>query len=168
MQWCSVEKEVSCKGVQFSSEERVVTGMRWTGLPGKSSDQISIGNGQETIAAKMVTKTAWPIPERPFTGVSGPSGPKIAKKVSKRVFWGSAEKSPKIPEKVKKYPKKSNFGSFDFFGCFRGPLCRPPKRLFLRLFCDFGPGGPGDSCKWLLGSQSLANSTWRFDAASIR
>ena len=27
------------------------------------------------------------------------------------------------------------------------------KRPFVRLFCDFGPGGPGDSCKWRLRSQ---------------
>ena len=43
---------------------------------------------------------------------------------------------------------------FDFFGYFRGLFCRPPKRLFSRLFWDFGPEGPGDSCKWALGSQS--------------
>ena len=37
-----------------------------------------------------------------------------------------------------------------FFG---GLQKSPPKRLFLRLFWDFGPGAPGDSCKWSLGSQ---------------
>ena len=39
-------------------------------------------------------------PEPPFTGVSGPSGPEIAKKSQKGSFWGSGEKSQKIPEKV--------------------------------------------------------------------
>ena len=39
------------------------------------------------------------------------------------------------------------------------PFCGYPfwssstKRLFLRLFWDFRPGGPADSCKWALGSQ---------------
>ena len=40
---------------------------------------------------------------------------------------------------------------FDFLGYFRGLFGRPPKRPFLRLFGDFGPG---DSCKWRLESQS--------------
>ena len=31
----------------------------------------------------------------------------------------------------------------------------PKKTLFERLFGDFGPGWPGDSCKWRLGSQVL-------------
>ena len=98
-------------------------------------------------------------PERPLTGLSGPSGPKIAKKkVSKKSpFGGLQKKSPKIPEKIKKYTQKSNFRFFFFyfFVCFRGLFCRPTTRLFLRLFCDFGPGGPGDSCKWSLGSQAI-------------
>ena len=44
------------------------------------------------------------------------------KKVSKRVFLGSAKKSPKVPEKLKKYPQKVQFWVFwDFFGFyFRG------------------------------------------------
>ena len=50
-------------------------------------------------------------PERPFTGVSGPSRPEIAKKSQKESFRGSANKSLKIPEKVKKYPKLD----FSFF-----------------------------------------------------
>ena len=42
---------------------------------------------------------------------------------------------------------------FDFFRYLRALFCRPPKRLFLRrFFCDFGPGGPQDSCKWSLRS----------------
>ena len=96
--------------------------------------------------------------ERPFTGVSGPFGPEIPKKSRKESFWGSAKKSPKIPEKVEKYPKNTKFGLFrvffDFLGYFRGHFCRPPKRLFSRLFWDFGPEGPGDSCKWSLESQT--------------
>ena len=83
-------------------------------------------------------------PERPLTGVSGPSGPKIEKKknLKKNRFGGGLQRS------LRKYPTSLNWTLFgDFF-------CRPPKRLFLRFFCDFGAGGPGDSCKWSLGSQA--------------
>ena len=89
-------------------------------------------------------------PEPPFTGVSGPSGSK-SKKVSKRVFWRDLQMSPpKRPEKVKKKPI---FRPFYF--CYLGThLQTPTKTLFETLsFCDFGPGGPRDSCKWRLGLQ---------------
>ena len=76
------------------------------------------------------------------------------KKVSKRVFLGVCKKVPENIRKSRKIPEKVQFRVFfDFFGYFRGLFCRPPKRLFLRLFWDFGPGGPGDSCKWSLGLQ---------------
>ena len=77
------------------------------------------------------------------------------KKVSKRVFLGVRKKVPENTRKSQKIPKIGLFGVFfDFFRYSRGLFCGPPKRLFLRLFCDFGPGGPGDSCKWSLGSQA--------------
>ena len=80
---------------------------------------------------------------------------RLAKKSQKESFWGSAKKSPKNSRKSQKIHQKVQFWVFfDFFGYFRGLLCRPPKRLFLRFFCDFGPGGPRDSCKWSLGSQT--------------
>ena len=76
------------------------------------------------------------------------------KKVSKRVFSGVCKKVPENTRKSQKIHKIGLFGVFfDFFGYFRGLFCRPPKRLFLRLFCNFGPGGPEGSCKWSLGSQ---------------
>ena len=69
--------------------------------------------------------------ERPFTGVSGPSGAKIAKKSQKESFWGSAKKSPKIPEKVKNDLKKSNFGVFlTFLGIFGDFFADPQKDSF--------------------------------------
>ena len=53
------------------------------------------------------------------------------KKVSKRVFWGSAKKSPKIPEKVKKYPKLDFFGYFlTFSGIFGDFFADPQKDSF--------------------------------------
>ena len=78
------------------------------------------------------------------------------KEVSKRVFLGVCKKVPENTRKSRKTPPKCLIlVFFDFFGYFRGLFCRPPKRLFLRLFGDFGPRGPGDSCKWLLGSQLM-------------
>ena len=94
-------------------------------------------------------------PEPPFTGVSGPSGPEIAKKSQKRCFGGLQRSPPKNTQKSPKTPKKVRIMYFFrlfrvFFGDFSAD---PPPKEFLRLFCDFGSGGPGDSCKWRLGSQ---------------
>ena len=87
--------------------------------------------------------------ERPFTGVSGPSGAKIAKKSQKESFFGVCKEVPENTRKSQKIHKIGLFGVFltfsDIFGDF---FADPQKRLFLRLFCDFGPGKPGDSCKW--------------------
>ena len=58
-------------------------------------------------------------PERPFTGVSGPSGPEIPKK-SQKEFLGCLQKSPR------RYPKKSkNTQNWTFSGIFR--LFRVPQ-----------------------------------------
>ena len=96
-------------------------------------------------------------PEPPFTGVSGPSGPQTAKSLKKGLFGGlekSLKKYPKKSKNTEKIPKKIRKSVFlDFFGYFLRLFSRP-KRPFLRLFCGFGPGGPGDSCKWRLGSQT--------------
>ena len=90
---------------------------------------------------------------------------------------GVCKKSPEIlPKSRKKTPKigffRVCFGYFStFFGYFRRLICRPPKRLLLRLFCDFGPGGQGDSCKWSLGSQRECQSPVQrgdFDQAVCR
>ena len=106
--------------------------------------------------------------EPPFTGVSGPSRPKIGKKVSKGVLLGGQKKSPKIRQKVKKVRRKSPkirqkvkkmtpkvpfselFGPLFFlglYGVFSGTLTfsGPPQRErpFFRLFCAIlGPEGP--------------------------
>ena len=85
-------------------------------------------------------------PEQPFTGVSRPSRPEIPKKPQKESLFFCCRKSPKLPKKVKKYPKLGFFwGIFDFFEYFRRLFGRPPKGLCLRRFCGFGPRGPGDS-----------------------
>ena len=45
-------------------------------------------------------------------------------------------------------------GIFRFFRVFSGTFLQTPKKtLFETFFGIFGPGGPGDSCKWSLGSQ---------------
>ena len=82
-------------------------------------------------------------PEPPFTGLSGPSRPEIAKKSQKRFFfWGGLQESPKNTRKNLKMPKKGpKIGRL--FGYFLGLVCRPQKRPFLRLFFAIsGPGGP--------------------------
>ena len=83
--------------------------------------------------------------------------PDIAKSL-KKLLWGFCRRSkytresPKTPKKV----RKSVF--LDFPGIFWDFSADPPKRPFLRLFCDFGPRGPRDSCKWRGGSQVKTNS----------
>ena len=82
-------------------------------------------------------------PERPFTGVSGPSGSEIAKSLNKSLPVG-LQKSPRKYLKSQKIPQIGLLGVFsDLFGCFLGLFCRPPpKRLLFRLFAISGPEGP--------------------------
>ena len=67
----------------------------------------------------------------------------------------------KVPEntrkKQKNTPKSPRFWVFfDFSGIFWDFFVDLWERdSFWDVFCDFGLGGPGDSCKWSLGSQSL-------------
>ena len=97
-------------------------------------------------------------PEPPFTG---PSGPEIAKKL-KKVFWGGGlQKSPK---KSREKSKQTDFRIFScIIRCFRVCLVtflQTPQKTFLEFsFRDFGPGAPGDSCKWQLGSQLMSASS---------
>ena len=88
-------------------------------------------------------------PEPPFTGpgVSRPSGPEIAKKVSKGSFWGSGEKSQNIPEKVSKYRKNTQkgpkIGIFRLFRVFFETFLQTPqKTLFETFFAISGLEGP--------------------------
>ena len=93
--------------------------------------------------------------EPPFTGVSGPSGPKSQKRLKKSLFG-----SEKSPRKCPKKSKNAHFQAFcDIFGLFRtffGTFLRPQKSSFEFFFFDFGPGGPRDSCKWRLGWEGVA------------
>ena len=85
-------------------------------------------------------------PERPFAGVSGPSGPEIPKKVSKRVFWGVCKEVPENTRKSRKIPDKVQiwvfFRYFSTFLVFSGTFCRPPRKICSRLFGISGPEGP--------------------------
>ena len=55
--------------------------------------------------------------ERPLTGVSGPSGPEIAKKSQKEFFWRVCKKVPENSRKSQKIPKMGLLGEFvDLFG----------------------------------------------------
>ena len=74
-------------------------------------------------------------PELPFTGVSG--GGRTCKK--------------RYLKKSKNTPKSRKKCIFRLFEYFQRLFCGPTKRPFVRLSCDFGLRGPGDSCKWRLG-----------------
>ena len=93
-------------------------------------------------------------PARPLQRSLGPSGPEIPKKFSKMSQKASGPGTPKSlkkcpgdsPESLRKVSGKcleSVFGlSPGLFGDFLGSRGRRPRETFLRLFWDFGPGGP--------------------------
>ena len=80
-------------------------------------------------------------PEPPFTEVSGPSGPEIAKSLKKALFGGLEKSLKKYLKKSKNTDFRTFLGIFsvflDFFGYFLRPFSRPPKRPLLRLFLRF-------------------------------
>ena len=89
--------------------------------------------------------------EPPSTGVAGPSEPAISTRSFRGLQTGAPE-SQKMTHKSENGTSSSRFGAFfAFLGYFRAPFCRP----FLRLLCDFWLGGPGDSRRWRLGSQTM-------------
>ena len=72
----------------------------------------------------------------------GPSGPKSPKTSQKGSFRLSAKKSLGKSKHAPNSPI-SDFRPFlEFLVCFRGLRSDPPKRPFLRPFCDLGPKGP--------------------------
>ena len=101
-----------------------------------ASSEISLHGGASFEIEKLR-------PEPPFTGVSGPSGPEIAKKISKRVFWGAAEK--KVPKNTRQSPKNTpkspKIGILGFVRVFFGTFLQTPqKTLFETVF--FAISGP--------------------------
>ena len=94
----------------------------------------------------------------------------LAKGFSRKVCGNSAETSRKVAKHVFCCVRK---GRGNLSESLRNIFCNHPfpndlmtellkegpklvpQRPFLRRFCDCGPGGPGDSCKWRLGSQRL-------------
>ena len=85
---------------------------------------------------------------------SGPlgSGPK-SQNSHKNGLLGGLQKGPaKYPKESKNSARSLKIGLFGLFRVFWGTFLQTAQRPFLRLFCDFGPGGPGDSCKWRLGT----------------
>ena len=79
--------------------------------------------------------------------------PFVKKQKEKKIrVWGSAKKSSKIPQKVQKWPRKSNFKFFGpfltFWGIFGDFFRDPPRDLLGDLFAILGPetlvnGGSG-------------------------
>ena len=105
------------------------------------------------LAAELLAIHSCCDPSRHLQESLDPPGPKSQKSLKKSLFGGPQKSLKKYPKKSKKPKKVRKSVIFDFFGYFLRLFCGPPKRLFSRLFCDFGPGGSGDSCKWRLGSQ---------------
>ena len=93
----------------FLHEQNLQDGNGYRQLGSNPSWWVRLGQKSQKIPSFTVKKAPnrHPLqPEPPFTGVSGPSGPEIAKKSQKGSFWGSGQKSRKIPEKSLKIPKK--------------------------------------------------------------
>ena len=85
----------------------------------------------------------------------GPPGPKSQKKSQKRSSRGVGEKSQNISKMSKNTDLRTFLGIFRFFRVFLGTFLQTPEKTFFEFFfCDFGPEGPRDSCKWRLGSQN--------------
>ena len=112
---------------------------------------------QTTYVIITSEKSALPW-EPPYTGVPRPSGPEIPKKSQKGLSeppgpecQNSVKKASKDPKRVKKV-SKAVFG--DFFDTFLTLWAGQPGKTFLRLFGDFGPRGPPNSCIRRFPSQS--------------
>ena len=92
-------------------------------------------------------------PERPFKGVSGPSRPEIPKTSQKSLPRAPGPECPKSLEDAT-FPRLF----WDFLTRVETVWTLRAQRrgeTFLRLFGDFGPGGPGDFCEWPFGSQNV-------------
>ena len=66
--------------------------------------------------------------------------------IRKKKSFGGLQKSPRKSQKTPQIGLLVVFFDLEYF---RGLVCRPPKDFFFQT-CGLGPG---DSCKWLLGSQ---------------
>ena len=76
------------------------------------------------------------------------------KKKLEKSLLGAAKKVPENTRTSQQTPLNLTlWGLFDFFRYFRDFLTDPPKESLQECFWDFGPRGPGDSCKWLLRTQ---------------
>ena len=88
----------------------------------------------------------------------GAPGPKSQNNLKKRLFGGSAKKSPKIAEKIKKHPKCFFFNIF--FGYFRGFFLQIPKKTHFEIFfAILGPEGPETPANGCLGRNACV-SEW--------
>ena len=111
------------------------------------------GKSSEFARSPEIPYTMHPLKKSPNLQKSpSPLGPKSQKSLKKGVFGGlakSLKKNPKKPKKSQTIPKKVRKSVFwDFFGYFLRLCSRPPQKTLFEIFCDFGPGRSGDSCKW--------------------
>ena len=85
-----------------------------------------------------------------------PPGPNRKKNsLKKNLFGGLQKSSRKYPKESRKEDFLGHFKNYSFFFFSGTFLQTPTKTSFEIFFFGFGPGGSGDSCKWLLGSQDL-------------
>ena len=123
------------------------------GGPGGLSSPGSAANSPELVETLRMLAADGPL-LRLVIGVSRVSGPEIPQKCLKKSLSGGLQKTSR------KHPKNTqNWFSgghlFSLSGAF-GNFLQSSKRtltLFEKILGDFGPGGPGDSCRWSLGSQ---------------
>ena len=105
-------------------------------------------------------------PSRHLQESPNPPGPKSQKSLEEGLLGGLQKRPQKYPKKSENTNFRTFLGIFWLFRVFFGTFLQTPRRPFSRLFCDFGPGGPGDSCKWRPGSQGT-DALWPVSATPI-
>ena len=96
-------------------------------------------------------------PSRHVQEFPGPPGPKLQKSLEKGLSGGLQKSLQKYPKKSKNTDFRTFLSIFRLFRVFLGTFLQTPEKTFFETFCDFGPGGPGNPCKWRLGSQPFVN-----------
>ena len=113
-------------------------------------------NVHQETKASIKTRTAI---YRSLRALRAQNPQKVSKKSPRASGPGVSKKSRKESKSLKKVSEKSLFDTFltflTLFETFWTLRARRPGETFWRLFGDFGPRGPGDSCKWPFGSQSI-------------
>ena len=139
------------------------------------SSSYSLGQWPETKITSRLTRFNVAMPEivvvkeslietqtaicRSLRALRARNPPKVSKKSPRASGLRVSKKSRKESKSLKKVSKKTFltlfWGFLTLFETFWTLWARRLGETFLRLLGHFGPGGPGDSCKWPFGSQRL-------------